>query len=69
MESLKERPYFTYNFQLPSENSTKLAVWVFIYPGRRLFGDPTTQRYGPHYIMDEPVIFVSASYRVGAFGE
>ncbi|XP_065203557.1 juvenile hormone esterase-like [Planococcus citri] len=57
-----------YTPQLPSKNTTKLPVWFYIHPGRRLFGDPSTQRWGPHYIMDEPVIFVTAAYRLNSFG-
>ncbi len=57
------------DFQLPNDTSTKLPVWFFLYPGRHIFGDAHTAHYGPHYIMDQPVIFVTAAYRLGPFGK
>lgn len=54
--------------QLPNETSTKLPVWVWIYPGRRLFGDTHPYHYGPEYIMDKPVVFVCANYRMNVVG-
>lgn len=58
----------TEHLQLPNDTSSKLPVWFFLYPGRHIFGDAHSAHYGPHYIMDHPVIFVTAAYRLGPFG-
>lgn len=50
-------------------SSFPLPVWVFIYGGKRQFGDAAPYKYGPEYIMDKPVIFIAMSYRMGALGE
>lgn len=44
-------------------------MWFFLFPGRHLFGDANVAHYGPHYIMDHPVIFITAAYRLGPFGK
>ncbi|KAK7590849.1 hypothetical protein V9T40_002462 [Parthenolecanium corni] len=51
-----------------TNSNTKLPVWVWIYPGRRLFGDTHPYHYGPEYIMDKPVVFVCANYRMNVVG-
>ncbi|XP_065203566.1 juvenile hormone esterase-like [Planococcus citri] len=51
-----------------SENTTKFPIWVFIFGGKKLFGEPAPYKYGPQYIMDKPVILITVSYRLGPFG-
>ncbi|XP_065203589.1 carboxylic ester hydrolase-like [Planococcus citri] len=51
-----------------TNNHTKLPVWLFIYGGRRMFGHCLPYKYGPEYIMDKRVIFVTLNYRIGPMG-
>ncbi|XP_065203563.1 juvenile hormone esterase-like isoform X2 [Planococcus citri] len=50
------------------KNQTKLPVWVFIFGGRRMLGHSSPYKYGPEYIMDKKVIFVTVNYRIGPMG-
>lgn len=57
------------HFQIKNQGSQKLPVWVFIYGGRRIAGHVAPYKHGPHYIMDEAVIFITMTYRLGPLGE
>ncbi|KAK7590851.1 hypothetical protein V9T40_002464 [Parthenolecanium corni] len=54
--------------EIKNQGSQKLPVWVFIYGGRRIAGHVAPYKHGPHYIMDEAVIFITMTYRLGPLG-
>lgn len=41
---------------------------VWIHGGAFVFGHGGLSVYGPQYLMDEDVIFVSINYRLGSLG-
>lgn len=41
---------------------------VFIHGGAFMWGSSSTELYGPDYLMQKNIVFVSLNYRVGAFG-
>ncbi|XP_043240489.1 acetylcholinesterase-like [Amphibalanus amphitrite] len=41
---------------------------VYIHGGGFFFGSGDADEYGPHYLMDEPVVLVTFNYRLGPFG-
>lgn len=41
---------------------------VWIYGGSFINGNSSYQRFGPDYLLEQGVIFVSFNYRLGAFG-
>ncbi|XP_037041077.1 esterase B1-like [Bradysia coprophila] len=45
-----------------------LPVMVFIHGGAFKYGDTTENSYGPDYLLEKNVVFVSINYRLGAFG-
>lgn len=42
---------------------------VFIHGGAFKYGDTTENSYGPDYLLEKNVVFVSINYRLGAFGK
>ncbi|KAI4462829.1 carboxylesterase [Holotrichia oblita] len=54
--------------ELPSENSTKKPVMVYIHGGGFYSGDGTDLLAGPAFLMTKEVILVSIHYRLGVFG-
>ncbi|KAF0291506.1 Esterase FE4 [Amphibalanus amphitrite] len=56
--------------QLPGEEYSLagLPVMVYIHGGGFFFGSGDADEYGPHYLMDEPVVLVTFNYRLGPFG-
>lgn len=46
----------------------KLPVLVFIHGGGFLFGGSQYVDYGPDFLLDNKVIYVSFNYRLGPFG-
>ncbi|XP_023310181.1 cholinesterase 1 [Anoplophora glabripennis] len=58
------------NVYTPVEPGTnaKLPVMYYIYGGGFLTGHPLFQYYGPQYFMEQDVVVVAVSYRIGPFG-
>lgn len=42
---------------------------VWIHGGAFMMGSSEEEMYGPDYLMQKNVVFVSINYRLGAFGE
>lgn len=42
---------------------------VFIHGGAFKYGETTESSYGPDYLLEKNVVFVSVNYRLGALGE
>ncbi|XP_043191014.1 juvenile hormone esterase-like [Amphibalanus amphitrite] len=59
-----------YTRQLPGRESTLtgLPVMVYVHGGGFYLGSGDSDIYGPHYVMDEPVVLVTFNYRLGPFG-
>lgn len=66
---------FLYNHKLissacfkinPSKKSLPVMVWI--HGGAFRYGDSTENMYGPDYLLEKNVVFVSINYRLGAFG-
>ncbi|KAJ8930542.1 hypothetical protein NQ314_016657 [Rhamnusium bicolor] len=55
-------------FKLPSKNSEKRPVMVWIYGGGFLYGSNKNELYGPNYLMTEDIVLVAINYRLGVFG-
>ncbi|KAG5877342.1 hypothetical protein JTB14_030713 [Gonioctena quinquepunctata] len=53
---------------LEPSNDTLLPVMFYIYGGGFVNGAADFDFYGPHYLMENGVIVVTANYRVGPFG-
>lgn len=45
-----------------------LPVMVWIHGGAFKYGDSTENLYGPDYLLEKNVVFVSINYRLGALG-
>lgn len=43
-------------------------VMVYLYGGGFMWGSSGIEMYGPDYLMQKDIVFVSLNYRVGAFG-
>ncbi|XP_049862978.1 venom carboxylesterase-6-like [Schistocerca gregaria] len=50
------------------EHESKLPVMVWIHGGSWSSGAGTSNYYGPEFLMDRGVVFVSINYRLGPFG-
>lgn len=57
---------FTRNLPSPTNSSDLKPVIVFIHGGGFLSGTPMD--YGPEYLMDRDIVFVTINYRLGALG-
>lgn len=44
-------------------------VMVYIHGGAFMWGSSGTEMYGPDYLIQKDIVFVSLNYRVGAFGK
>lgn len=56
--------------QLPTNDTNpKRPVIVFFHPGGFYSVAGISTIYGPQYLLDEPVILVTANYRLGALGK
>ncbi|KAK9686592.1 Carboxylesterase family [Popillia japonica] len=53
---------------LPSQNSTKKPVMVYIHGGGFFSGDGTNLLTGPEFLLTKDIILVSIHYRLGVFG-
>lgn len=51
-----------------SNNETLLPVIVYFHGGGFHVGSSALKYYGPHYIMDKDVVFVTLNYRLGLLG-
>lgn len=49
--------------------TTKTPVMVWIHGGAFMHGSSGTEMYGPDYLLQKDIIFVSFNYRLGAFGK
>jgi carboxylesterase type B len=56
-------------FQLPSGPSDYEAVMVFFHGGGFGFGSGNTELFGPDYLLEAGVVFVSVNYRLGPLGK
>ncbi|KAI4462857.1 carboxylesterase [Holotrichia oblita] len=54
--------------ELPSLNSTKKPVMIYIHGGGFMTGDSTGTIAGPAFLMTKEVILVTIQYRLGVFG-
>lgn len=41
---------------------------VYYHGGGFMWGSSGTEMYGPDYLMQKDIVFVTLNYRVGAFG-
>ncbi|KAJ8952066.1 hypothetical protein NQ318_010976 [Aromia moschata] len=48
--------------------SANLSVMAWIYGGAFISGNSSYKTYGPDYLLDEDIVFVSFNYRLGIFG-
>ena len=57
------------NLKIPSKTNKEqelYPVMVYFHSGAFMFGSAST--YDARYFMDEKVVFVTVSYRLGSFG-
>ncbi|XP_076279075.1 uncharacterized protein LOC143208489 [Lasioglossum baleicum] len=59
----------TLNIYTPKVKRTDLLpVMVFIHGGGYLTGNSSRHLYGPNYLLDKDILFVTLNYRLGLFG-
>ena len=56
-------------FLLQVSRNARRPVMVWLHGGAFVIGSGDRDFAGPHYLIDEDVLFVSLNYRLGAFGE
>lgn len=60
---------YTPEINLPNDNDDNLLpVMIWIYGGEYKYGYTTMSMYGPDYLIENDVVVVAISYRVGALG-
>uniref|UniRef100_A0A6P7FVP3 Carboxylic ester hydrolase n=1 Tax=Diabrotica virgifera virgifera TaxID=50390 RepID=A0A6P7FVP3_DIAVI len=70
VESLETEDCLFLNIYTPQKpvHEKNLAVIVWIYGGGFICGTSNFEQAGPHYFMENGVMFITVSYRVGPFG-
>lgn len=66
VEGAEDCLYLNIYVPVRTGNKTPLPVYFWIHGGAFQFGHAVP--YGPKYLMDHDVIFVSINYRLGPFG-
>ncbi|KAJ8920377.1 hypothetical protein NQ315_005243 [Exocentrus adspersus] len=56
------------NVYTPRLHDGKIPVMVWIHAGGFSFGNSSYALYGPDYLLEETIVFVSFNYRLGFFG-
>lgn len=55
-------------FQVPNSTETLLPVMVWIYGGGFMMGNSEYEDAAPDYFLDNDIVFVSITYRIGILG-
>lgn len=56
------------NVYTPKISTNLLPVMVWVYGGYFLQGSSNFTEFGPDYLLEKDVVFVSFNYRLGVFG-